>query len=853
MFWDQQARHKRFLIKGFSMDQIHPQAQDQAQEQGQNQDKTKNCQISEADQLKQEIFHNIRFNLGLDPEGMSRYTCFMGLAYSLKNRLIHRWIDTQKACRENLSKRIFYLSLEFLPGRFLKDYLISLGLEDLARDVLSDLGFDLNALEEEEWDAGLGNGGLGRLASCYMDSIARLRLPGYGYGIRYDFGIFYQVLNDGYQQEKSDNWMRRGNPWQTIRFENVHKIKFYGRSESYTDIHGNKRFHWVNTEDVMAMACDLMVPGLGDEFVTNMRLWTATSSRAFDLEFFNRGDYIGAAEAKVLSESISKVLYPNDSIEKGRELRLKQQYFFVSATLQDIIHQYLADHQSFDAFSDWAAIQLNDTHPSIAIPEFMRLLMDKHGLAWDTSWAICQKTFAYTNHTVLPEALETWPVDLFSKLLPRHLEIIYEINKCFLDTLTTEYPNEPGLSATLSIISEGNERRIRMAHLAIIGSHTVNGVAALHSKILKESLFKEFNRVYPGRIRNITNGITPRRWLYQSNPGLSGLITSVIGPDWRSDLDLLKQLIPYAGDGTFQALWQQVKLANKKRLTRYTLRKTGLGVNPHTLFDIHAKRMHEYKRQLLNILHVIHLYNSIRENNDSPSVPRSFFFAGKAAPSYTQAKLIIKLITSVSQTINQDPLTRGKLSVIFLPNYCISQAEKLIPAADISEQISTAGLEASGTGNMKFALNGALTIGTLDGANVEIMEEVGEENIFIFGLKADEVVKKRQDGYDPKRIYEENLELKKIIDMIDSGFFSPQDPGLFKPIVRSLVDQGDYYLVFADFAAYVKAQQAVALAYQDQGQWTRMSILNTANMGKFSSDRAVREYAKDIWKAVPLP
>ncbi|MCP3940483.1 MAG: glycogen/starch/alpha-glucan phosphorylase [Desulfobacteraceae bacterium] len=816
-------------------------------------DKQKIGIISEADQLKQEIYHNIRFNLGLDPKEMNRYTCFMGLAYSIKNRLIHQWIDTQKYCRDNLPKRVFYLSLEFLPGRFLKNYLISLGIEDLARDVLSDFGFDLGALEEEEWDPGLGNGGLGRLASCYMDSIARLRLPGYGYGIRYDFGIFYQILKDGYQQEKSDNWMRRGNPWETLRFENVHRIHFYGKSESYTDIHGNKRFRWVNTEDVMAMACDIMVPGIKDEFVTNMRLWTATSSREFNLEFFNKGDYIGAAEAKILSESISKVLYPNDAIEKGRELRLKQQYFFVSATLQDIISQYLDDHQSFDAFSDWAAIQLNDTHPSIAIPELMRQLMDEYGLTWDESWAICEKTFAYTNHTVLPEALETWPVDLFSKLLPRHLEIIYEINRCFLNNLTKLYPHDPDLSTKLSIIVEGDEKRIRMAHLAIICSHTVNGVAALHSTILKTSLFKDFNRIYPGRIRNVTNGITPRRWLYQSNPRLSKLITAAIGPDWISDLDHLKHLIAYATDESFQSQWREVKLANKKQLARYTLRKTGLGVNPRTLFDIHAKRMHEYKRQLLNILHVIQLYNQIRENPGSQDIARSFFFAGKAAPGYAQAKLIIKLITSVSRTINQDPLARGKLSIIFLPNYCISQAEKLIPAADISEQISTAGLEASGTGNMKFALNGALTIGTLDGANVEIMEEVGKENIFIFGLKADEVVKKRQEGYDPKKYYEENQDLKKIIDMIDSGFFSPKKPDLFRPIVQSLVDQGDYYLVLADFADYVKAQQAVAKAYQDQNKWTQMSILNTANMGKFSSDRAVQEYAKDIWKTDSLP
>ncbi len=807
--------------------------------------------VSEADRLKQDIYHNVRFNLGLDPEEMNRYACFMGLAFSVKDRLIKQWIKTQKSCKETLSKRVFYLSLEFLPGRFLKNYIISLGLEDLSSDVLSELGFDLDVIEEEEWDPGLGNGGLGRLASCYMDSMARLRLPGYGYGIRYDFGIFYQVLKDGYQQEKSDNWMRRGNPWEIVRFETIYTIKFYGRSEPCRDIHGNMRYRWVDTQDVMARACDILVPGIGDEFVTNMRLWAATSSREFDLEFFNRGDYIGAAEAKVLSESISKVLYPSDEMERGKELRLKQQYFFVSATLQDILRQYQTDHQSFDGFSDWAAIQLNDTHPAIAIPELMRLFVDQHGLSWEESWAICEKTFAYTNHTVLPEALETWSVSLLGRLLPRHMEIIYEINQRFLDNLRSKYPDEPDLLSRMSIIQEGDPKRVRMAHLAIIGSHSVNGVAALHSTILQTSLFKEFNRVYPHRIRNVTNGITPRRWLYQCNPGLSKLITSVIGPDWISNLDLLKKLVPYSDDSAFRSEWRKIKLENKKRLARYTLRKTGMGVNPNTLFDVHAKRMHEYKRQLLNILHVIGLYNSIRENPGTRDCSRTFFFAGKAAPAYFQAKLIIKLITSVSRTINKDPLARGKIAVVFLPNYCISQAEKLIPAADISEQISTAGLEASGTGNMKFALNGALTIGTLDGANVEIMEEVGNDNIFIFGLKADEVVQKRKEGYFPRKYYEENKDLKQIIDMIDSGYFSPEDPLLFKPIVNSLLDQGDYYLVLADFAGYAEAQQDVARIYQEQDRWTRMSILNTASMGKFSSDRAVLEYAEEIWGATP--
>jgi len=808
---------------------------------------------SEAEKLKLDIYQNIKSNLGLDPEEMNHYSCYMGLAYSVKDRLIDKWIQTQKTCKDTLSKRVFYLSLEFLPGRFLKNYLISLGIEDLAEDVLKEFGFDLDSLEEEEWDPGLGNGGLGRLASCYMDSIARLRLPGYGYGIRYDFGLFYQILKNGYQQERSDNWMRKGNPWEIVRFESIYKIKFYGRSEPYTDIHGKKRYRWVDTQNVMAMACDIMVPGINDDFVTNMRLWTATSSRNLDLEYFNRGDYMGAVEAKVMTESISKVLYPSDEKEEGKELRLKQQYFFVSATLQDIISQYLRDHQSFDGFSDWAAIQLNDTHPSIAIPELMRLFMDDHGLLWNDAWAICEKTFAYTNHTVLPEALETWPVALLSKLLPRQLEIIYEINQRFIEYLKQQCPDEPELISKLSIIQEGDIQKIRMAHLAIAGSHSVNGVAALHSEIIKTSLFKDFHRIYPGKIKNVTNGITPRRWLYQSNPELSKLITSVIGNEWISDLSHLKKLIPFAKEAEFQSQWQKIKLANKKHLSRYALRKTGLGINPDTLFDIHAKRMHEYKRQLLNILHIIHLYNRISKGEYKDSVKRSFFFAGKAAPAYFQAKLIIKLITSVSQAINQNPDTRGKLSVTFLPNYCISQAEKLIPAADISEQISTAGLEASGTGNMKFALNGALTLGTLDGANIEIMEEVGDENIFIFGLKANEVVEKRESGYNPRQYYESNSELKEVIDMIDSGYFSPGEPQLFKPLTMSLLDQGDYYLVLADFADYVNVQKKVAQTYNDQKLWTRMSILNTANMGKFSSDRSVMEYADNIWNASPLP
>lgn len=804
-------------------------------------------------ELEKDIARHILSTLGGDPYMPSKYSCFTGLAFSVRDRLIERWIQTQRACYDSLSKRVYYLSLEFLPGRFLKNYLISLGMEDEAHRAVNAYGFELDDIEEEEWDAGLGNGGLGRLASCYMDSMARLRLPGYGYGIRYDYGIFHQVIENGYQQEQSDNWMRRGNPWEIKRRDQLYRVFYYGQTEAYTDVRGRMRYRWVGGESVMAMPCDILIPGYGDDFVTNMRLWIAKSSREFDLEDFNRGDYIGAVENKVLSETISKVLYPSDELEKGRELRLRQQYFFVSATMQDIFRRYKKQNHQFDRFPDFVAIQLNDTHPAIAIPELMRLLMDEEGLEWTEAWDICERTFAYTNHTVMPEALETWPVDLMGRLLPRHLEIIYEINRRFLEELTIQHPDRPELASQLSIISEGDAKRVRMAHLAIIGSHTVNGVAALHSRILKDHLFNAFNTLYPGRIRNVTNGITPRRWLYQSNPALSELISATIGSDWVQHLDQLKQLVPYADDAGFRAEWRRVKLDNKRRLARYILRKTGLGVNPQTLFDVHVKRMHEYKRQLLNILHVITRYNRIRAEVDQDSASRTVIFAGKAAPAYFQAKLIIKLINAVAEKVNTDPAVQGRLKVVFLPNYCISQAEKVIPAAELSEQISTAGMEASGTGNMKFALNGALTIGTLDGANIEIMEAVGRENIFIFGLEAEKVTALRQNGYRPREIYENDAELKLVLDMIGNGYFSPDEPGLFAPILQSLLDNGDYYLVLADYRDYISAHDGVGELYGNQEEWTRRSILNAANMGHFSSDRAVREYAEGIWQVKPLP
>jgi glycogen phosphorylase len=802
--------------------------------------------------LVDQIRRHICYILGNDPDKPSKYACYAGLAYAVRDRLISKWIKTQRSLYETLSKRVYFLSLEFLPGRFLKNYLISLRMEDEARQAVEAMGFDLDELEEQEWDAGLGNGGLGRLASCYMDSMACRDLPGYGYGIRYDYGIFHQVLDNGYQREQSDNWRRRGNPWEIQRRDYMLPIRFFGRSESYRDSEGRLRYRWVEGEVVMAMACDILIPGFGDDYVTNMRLWASKSSREFDLAEFNQGDYIGAVHAKVISENISKVLYPSDEAMSGKELRLKQQYFFVAATLDDILRRYRKMNWDWTKLPDYVAIQLNDTHPAIAVAELMRLLLDEHGLTWEAAWAVCEQTFAYTNHTVLPEALETWPVDLLGSLLPRHLEIIFEINHRFLEGLHHRPNEDPGLFSRVSIIAEGQVKQVRMAHLAIVGSHKVNGVAELHSRILKNELFRDFDMIFPGRFQNVTNGITPRRWLYQANPGLSRLISSKIGDEWICDLDRLRNLVPYAQDPDFRAAWMAVRLENKKHLARYILRKIGLGVDPSTLFDVHVKRMHEYKRQLLNVLHVITLYNRIKADPEALMAPRSVIFAGKAAPAYHQAKRIVKLINAVAAVVNADPDVQGRLRVMFLPNYCVSQAEKIIPAADLSEQISTAGMEASGTGNMKMALNGALTIGTLDGANIEIMEAVGSENIFIFGLTAEQVAGLRRDGYDPLSYYHQDEELRRALDMVATGFFAPAEPHLFQPIVEGLLEQKDYYLLLADYRAYVTAQEAVGRLYMDADEWARRSILNTAHMGKFSSDRAVLEYARKIWHVEPL-
>ncbi len=804
------------------------------------------------DTLADDIHRHIISTLGNEIFGQSHFRYFNGLAYSIRDRLIQAWLNTQRGYYDGLVKRVYYLSMEYLPGRFLMNYLTSLGLEQGCREILEKLGLALEDLEEVEWDAGLGNGGLGRLASCYLDSMASLKIPGYGYGILYDYGIFYQNIVNGYQEESCDNWRRQGNPWEIVRREHLYEVQFYGRSESYCDEEGRRFYRWVGNEKIMAVPCDILIPGYGGDQVTNLRLWAAQSSREFNLSVFNRGDYAGAMHDKVMSENISKVLYPNDQPEQGKELRLKQQYFLVAATLQDILRRFKKQHDTMDGFANYEAIQLNDTHPAIAVPELMRLLLDEERLPWEQAWEICTGTFAYTNHTVLPEALETWPVDLIGNLLPRHLEIIYEINHRLMQELDDRYPEDKEIRGRMSIIAEGPDRRVRMAHLAIVGSHSVNGVAALHTEILKGHLFQDFHRFYPGKFKNITNGVTPRRWLLQANPALSSLITEVIGPDWVCDLSRLKELIPLADDPSFRRAFAEAKLDNKKRLARYVLRKLGMGINPHTLFDCQFKRMHEYKRQLLNILQVITRYNRIKQNPDNPFVARTVLMGGKAAPSYYRAKLIIKLFNSVAEAVNNDPGVQGRLRMLFLPNYCISQAEKVIPAADLSEQISTAGLEASGTGNMKFSLNGALTIGTLDGANVEIREEVGPENFFLFGFRAEEVEEKRRMGYNPFQYYESDPELRQVLDQIGSGYFSPGEPSLFTPILDALLREGDYYLVLGDYRSYLEAQDRVDNLFADKEEWTRRAIFNTANMGKFSSDRAVMEYAEQVWGVRPL-
>lgn len=798
------------------------------------------------DALLSDIKHHIVSMLGNDHQPPRRDTYYHGLAYCVRDRLIERWLRSQRSYYKAAAKRVYYLSMEFLPGRFLKSYILNLDMESECRRALSEAGFSLEELAEEESDPGLGNGGLGRLASCYMDSLACLNIPSYGYGIRYDYGIFQQKIIGGQQVEVCDNWLRRGTPWEIARRNFLYKVNFYGRSEQYTDEKGNVRYRWADTEALNAMACDVLIPGHGTEIVNNMRLWVAMSSSEFNLEFYQHGQYMKAMEDKVLMENVSKVLYPSDEAEQGRELRLKQQYFFVAATFQDIMRRFKKSNAAYSKLPDLVAVQLNDTHPAISIAELMRILIDEEGLDWDAAWDICVRTFAYTNHTVLPEALETWPVALMARMLPRHMEIIFEINRRFLNEVAARYPNDPDRLSRMSLIQEGPEKKVRMAHLAVVGSHSVNGVAALHTRILKTSLFKDFDEFYPGKFKNITNGITQRRWLLQANPGLSSLITAAIGPEWVGDLNKLKLIIPNAGDSAFRSAWADVKKQNKSAMVKYILDKTGIAADPESMFDIQVKRIHEYKRQLLNALHAVTLYNRIKGNPKSEITPRTIIFGGKAAPGYYMAKLIIKLINDIADKINKDPSIGGRLKVVFLPNYCVSLAEKIIPAADLSEQISTAGTEASGTGNMKFSLNGAVIMGTLDGANIEMLEHVGKDNMFIFGLTIDEVNNLKTRGYNPYDYYNADAELKQALDMIKNGYFSPDRPDLYHPVVNAILNV-DRYLVTADYRSFITAQESAAKAYMDKDNWARKSIMNTANMGYFSSDRAVMEYAEKIW------
>lgn len=801
--------------------------------------------------IKRSLCNHLTLSVSKHADSATSRDWFESAARSVRDRLVERWMETMQTYYQEDVKRVYYLSLEFLVGRTFSNAILNLEIQNEYRSALLELGQDMEKLTAIEDDAALGNGGLGRLAACFLDSMATLSLPCYGYGIRYEYGMFRQRIESGIQAEYPDNWLRYGNPWEFPRPEILYPVKFYGHVVQYHQGDGRTRHCWEDTEEVMAMAYDTPVPGYGGHTVNNMRLWSAKSSREFSLRDFNQGNYIQAVSDKTESENLSKVLYPDDSTEMGRELRLKQQYFFVSASLQDILFRYHKHHRDWNSLPDKVAMQLNDTHPSIAVAELMRLLIDVHDLPWDVAWGLTSKVFSYTNHTLMPEALETWPVTLFESLLPRHLEIIYEINFRFLQDVAHHFPGDSDMLRRMSLIDETHGRRVRMAHLAIVGSHTVNGVAALHTELMKSTIFADFHRLNPKKIVNMTNGITPRRWLNQANRGLSGLITSRIGNDWITDLDQLKKLRPLVNDEKFREAFRQVKLENKQRLADVIQQRLGVTVNPDSLFDVQIKRIHEYKRQLLNVLHVITLYNRIRMGNAANIPPRTVIIAGKAAPGYAMAKRIIHLINNVADVINNDPVSNGKLKLVFIPNYDVSTAELIAPAADLSEQISTAGTEASGTGNMKMALNGALTIGTLDGANVEIMEEVGRENIFIFGLTVPEVEALRRNGYNPWDYVHANTELKLVLDMIASGYFSVDDPHRFQPILDTLL-QGDHYLLLADYAAYITCQDAVSDLYRNPSQWIKQAILNVAGMGKFSSDRTIGEYAETIWKAAPV-
>jgi starch phosphorylase len=801
----------------------------------------------DADSIVKDFRHYFSHTLGRDDPRFSSYQMYESLAMALRDRLVERWRNTRHAYREAECKRTYYMSLEFLMGRTLGNAMLNLDLDSSTAAALRKLEVELDAVAEHEHDAGLGNGGLGRLAACFLDSCATLQLPVMGYGIRYEYGMFRQKIENGCQIEEPDHWLRDGNPWELERPEFATRIKFGGHTEYFTDLKGRVHARWVDTRDVMAVPYDVPIPGYRNGTVNTLRLWSAAATEEFDLSEFNAGSYTEAVAAKNSAEHITMVLYPNDASENGKELRLRQQYFLASASLQDVLRQWAKlNDNDFSRFADKNCFQLNDTHPTCSVPELMRLLMDQHGLTWDEAWAVTSKTMAYTNHTLLPEALEKWSASMFGRLLPRLMEIIREINARFLSQIAQRYPGDIERQRRMSIIEEGHEQYVRMAYLAVVACKSVNGVAALHSQLLQQHLLRDFYEMWPEKFNNKTNGVTPRRWLSWSNPALSSLISESIGDDWRGDLSKLRKLTQFAGDATFRAKWHDVKQANKQRLAEMVKRDCDIDFDTSAMFDVQVKRIHEYKRQLLNVLHVIHLYDRIKRGDTANWTPRCVLIGGKAAPGYMMAKRIIKLINSVAHVINNDPATHGLLRLAFLPNYRVTAMEVICPGTDLSEQVSTAGKEASGTGNMKFMMNGALTIGTLDGANIEIREEAGAENFFLFGLTAEQVESTR-GNYDPAAIINADGDFKRVMELLGSGHFNLFEPGIFDPIIHSIYSSGDPWLTAADFRSYVDCQREVADAYQNREEWTRMSILNTAASGKFSSDRTILEYNREIW------
>ena len=799
--------------------------------------------------LKEDFAWHLRYSLAKGDTRATERDEYTAFAMAVRDRLVERWISTQEEYARQNTKRVYYMSLEFLIGRLLGNNVINLKADQLCREALKEYGIDWNSLRDYESDAGLGNGGLGRLAACYIDSMSTLNLAGMGYGLRYDYGIFRQKIVNGCQVEEPDHWLKDGYPWEMARPEYAQHVHFGGHVECRTE-GGRQQWYWVPAETVQGIPYDLPIVGY-DKAVNSLRLWSAKAVDDFDLADFDKGSYVEAVEQKVLAENLTKVLYPNDNTSQGKELRLRQQYFFVACSLRDILRRFRQTNDSWDALPEKVFIQLNDTHPTLVIPELMRILIDQEGLDWDKAWDLTRRSTGYTNHTILQEALEKWPVPMMERLLPRHLQIIYEINGRFLQEISSLYPGDIKKLQRMSLIDENGERYVRMANLCVVGTSSVNGVAELHTEILKKTLFKDFYELWPEKFHNVTNGITPRRWLLKANPSLSQLISESIGDSWITHLDDLKKLEKFSGDANFLAAMAKIKRSNKGQLANWTKKNLGIELNPDAIFDVQVKRLHEYKRQLMLAIYIVMFYNRLLNDPKYDPVPRQFIFAAKAAPGYYMAKLIIRFIHGIAGVVNSNPKTRGKLSVAFLPDYRVSLAEKIMPASEVSEQISLAGMEASGTGNMKFMMNGALTLGTYDGANVEIHREVGDENMFLFGLRTEDVAKLRPT-YVSKDWYAKDPEIKAALDMIKANVFSLLEPGLFEPILRSLLDYNDYYMLLADLRSYSEAQDRVDAAYRDAKKWNRMSLVNVARSGFFSSDRSVMEYARDIWHISPV-